>query len=379
MSAPEQMSASHPARNLIRLVLCGDVMTGRGIDQILPHPCNPTLHESYAHSALDYVHLAEELNGPIPRQVDPSYVWGEALRELDRRIPDVRIVNLETSITRSEEFAPKGINYRMSQENAACLSAAHIDCCVLANNHVLDWGRTGLLDTLTTLERLGIKVAGAGRNFDDAETPAVLETAGKGRVVVFAFASTTSGTPRSWTAKPDAPGINVLSDLSEMTAVRIADQIARVRQPGDVIVVSLHWGANWGFEIPEEQRRFAHTLIDQTGASIVYGHSSHHAKAMEVYHNRLILYGCGDFLNDYEGIAGYDEYRDDLGLLYCADVEPESGALAALEIVPLHIRKFQLVQPSSQDMSWVQQTLDGESRRCGTRVMWTADGRLAVS
>jgi poly-gamma-glutamate synthesis protein (capsule biosynthesis protein) len=267
----------------------------------------------------------------------------------------------------------------MSPENAACLSAAQIDCCVLANNHVLDWGRKGLLDTLTTLERLGIKVAGAGRILEDADTPAVLEIAGKGRVVVFAFASTISGTPRSWAAKPDAPGVNVLSDLSEMTAIRIADRVARARQPGDVIVVSLHWGANWGFEVPEEQQRFAHTLIDEADASIVYGHSSHHAKAIEVYRNRLILYGCGDFLNDYEGIAGNEDYRDDLGLLYCADVEPESGTLAALEIVPLQIRKFQLVQPSGQDMSWVQQTLDGESRRFGTRVMRTTDGRLTVS
>ena len=250
-AAAELRSTEAPAPQTVRLFLCGDVMLGRGIDQVLPHPCSPILHESYVHSALDYVRLAEEANGAIPRPVTPSYVWGAALDELNRSQPDVRIINLETAITRSEDFAPKGINYRMSPENADCLTAAAIDCCVLANNHVLDWGRAGLLDTLTTLERLQIKAAGAGRNLDEASAPAALPIAGKGRVLVFSFAVVTSGTPRSWAATRDAPGVNLLTDLSEATAIRISDQIARHRQPRDVIVVSIHWGPNWGYDIPE--------------------------------------------------------------------------------------------------------------------------------
>jgi len=84
------------------LFLCGDVMTGRGIDQVMAHPCGPALHERYTESAMDYVRLAESANGPIPRQVDPSYVWGTALDEFKRQRPDARIVNLETSITRAK-------------------------------------------------------------------------------------------------------------------------------------------------------------------------------------------------------------------------------------------------------------------------------------
>ena len=98
---------------------------------------------------------------------------------------------------------------------------------MLANNHVLDWGRAGLLDTLTTLERLQIKPTGAGRDLDEASTPAVLPIPGKGRVLVYSFAAVTSGTPRSWAATRDAPGVNLLGDLSEATAVRISEQIAR--------------------------------------------------------------------------------------------------------------------------------------------------------
>ena len=363
----------------VRLFLCGDVMTGRGIDQMLPHPCDPALHEGYVQSARDYVRLAEQLNGPIPRPVDLSYIWGAALDELDRARPDTRIINLETSITRSEDYADKGINYRMSPENAACLAAASIDCCVLANNHVLDWGRSGLLDTLATLQRLEIKTAGAGHNLGEASAPAVLPIAGKGRVLVFSFALASSGVPGSWAAKPDAPGVSFLTDLSETSATRVCDQIARTRQTGDVVVASLHWGPNWGYDIPREQTRFAHALIDRAGVSVIHGHSSHHAKAVEVYSDRLILYGCGDFIDDYEGIEGYENYRDDLALMYFADIDPASGVLAAAEVVPLQIRQFRLVRPSTEDIDWVRQRLERESRRFGIAFIAAAPGRLVLS
>ena len=353
-------------------------MTGRGIDQIMAYPCNPALHESYVHSAIDYVRLAEALNGPLPHNVDPSYIWGEALNELNLRQPDARIINLETSITRREDFVRKGINYRMSPENAVCLRAADIDCCVLANNHVLDWGRVGVIDTLDTLDRLQINFAGAGRDLQEASTPAVLDISGKGRVLIFAFACPTSGAPRSWLATPKLSGVNILSDLSAAAVRQIAEQVARVRQLKDVAIVSLHWGPNWGYDIPGEQRSFAHALIE-AGIAVIYGHSSHHAKAIEAYRDGLILYGCGDFLNDYEGITGYETYRSDLGLMYFVDVVPESGALVALEIVPLLIRKFQLIRSSSRDIDWVQQTLDRESCRFGARVELKPSGALALN
>ncbi len=307
MSASERSPEAQPSPHPLRLFLCGDVMTGRGIDQIMKHPCDPTLRENSVLSAIDYVRLGEAANGVIPRQVDLSYVWGVARDEWDRMRPDARIVNLETSITRSEEYVPKGINYRMSPENAGSLKAAAIDCCVLGNNHVLDWGRSGLRDTLAALERIGIKTAGAGRNLAQANAPAVLDIASKRRVLVFSFASTTSGVPRNWRATAAAPGISLLEGISEAGAMRVADQIARAKNAEDFVVVSVHWGPNWGYEIPDEHREFAHTLIDRADVSIIHGHSSHHPKAIEVYRNRLIVYGCGDFLNDYEGITGYEE------------------------------------------------------------------------
>jgi poly-gamma-glutamate capsule biosynthesis protein CapA/YwtB (metallophosphatase superfamily) len=372
-------SGQPAAHSVVRLFVCGDAMLGRGIDQIMAHACNPCLYESYVNSALDYVRLAEDAHGPIPRHVDPSYVWGEALDELDRMQPDARLVNLETSVTRSEGCEPKGINYRMSPEDAEALLAAAIDCCVLANNHVLDWGRAGLFETLATLQRLHIKTAGAGHTLAEASAPAVLEVVGKGRVLVFSFASVTSGTPNDWAATPSRAGVNVLPDLLETTAVRVADQIAAARQPGDVVVVSIHWGGNWGYQVPADQRQFAHRLIERADVSVIHGHSSHHPKAIEVYRNRLILYGCGDVLNDYEGIKGYEAYRDDLSLMYFADVDRASRDLVALEIVPLHIRRFRLAPPSAPDVAWVRRMLEHECGRFGAGIVPTPSGSLSLA
>jgi poly-gamma-glutamate synthesis protein (capsule biosynthesis protein) len=267
----------------------------------------------------------------------------------------------------------------MSPENAECLKAASIDCCALANNHILDWGRAGLLDTLSTLEHLHIKTAGAGRDLNEASAPAMLEVGGQCRLLVFSLASPTSGVPRNWVATAESPGVNFLRDLSENSLVGICEQIARARRPGDIVVVSIHWGPNWGYEISDDQVRFARALIDRADVTVVHGHSSHHAKAIEVYRNRLILYGCGDFLNDYEGISGYEEFRDDLALMYFVDIDRRSRELVALDIVPLQIRRFRLVRVSSQDVVWLQRTLDRECEKYATHVALAPEGRLAVS
>lgn len=139
---------------------------------MLPHPSKPGLHESYVASTVEYVELAERVNGPILKPVDSAYVWGDAVRELDRVRPAARIINLETSVTTSEALVVKAINYRMHPANTPCLTAAKIDCCTLANNHVLDWGYAGLTETLATLHSTGIKSAGTGQTLAEAVAPA---------------------------------------------------------------------------------------------------------------------------------------------------------------------------------------------------------------
>jgi poly-gamma-glutamate synthesis protein (capsule biosynthesis protein) len=305
-------------------------------------------------------------------------VWGDALAEFDRHRPDVRIVNLETAITASEEFEPKGINYRMNPANIACLSAAGIDCCAVANNHVLDLGTRGLLETLATLDEAGIRHVGAGRNRIEAEAAAVLPLQGNRCVILSAVGADSSGVSPAWAAGPHRPGVNVLAEVSAAASDHLAATAFRHRQLGDVVVLSVHWGGNWGYDVPGPHRAFAHRLIDAGAVDIVYGHSSHHPLAVEVYKGKPILYGCGDFLNDYEGIAGYEAFRDDLVLMHFLTVRPGSGELECFEMTPLRIKNFRLQRAAAEETEWLHASLDRECRRFGGAVEQTAAGDLRL-
>ncbi len=364
---------------LITLFMCGDVMTGRGIDQVLPHPCEPTIHEPYMRTARGYVELAEKLNGPIPQPVSFSYIWGDALDELERVAPDLRVINLETSITKSDNhWKSKDIHYRMNPENIPCITAAGIDYCTLANNHILDWGYSGLAETLETLKKVNVKSAGAGRNVRDAESPAMMDVKGKGRVIVFSFGSETGGIPLSWAASEEKPGVNLLRDLSDKTVQYIKEKVRGVKQQGDIVVASIHWGGNWGYEVPREEREFAHKLIDDAGIDVIHGHSSHHAKGLEVYRDRLVIYGCGDFLNDYEGISGYEFFRGDLALMYFAGLDPSTGKLIYLQMTPTQTKRFRVNRASGVDGQWLRDLLNREGKAFGTRVKLNRDNTLTL-
>ncbi|MEU0271481.1 CapA family protein [Streptomyces sp. NPDC006307] len=358
----------------LTLFLCGDVMLGRGIDQILPHPSDPTLWEEYIRDARAYVELAEAASGPIPRPVDPAWPWGDALAVLDAAAPHARIVNLETSVTRSDDREhDKAVLYRMSPDNLPCLAAARPHACVLANNHVLDFGRRGLEETLDCLAGAGLRTAGAGRTAAEAGRPAVVPVPGGGRVLVFALAMPSSGVPPAWAAGEDRPGVHYVAEPSDAAAAALARRVREVKRPGDVTVVSVHWGSNWGYGIARAQTRFAHALVD-AGVDLVHGHSSHHPRSLELYRDHLVLYGCGDFVDDYEGITGYEQYRDDLRLAYFASVEPDTGRLTGLRMAVLRPRRMRLRPATDADRAWLQATLDRISRPYGVRVVADEQG-----
>ena len=363
----------------LRLFLCGDVMTGRGIDQVLPRPVSPVLYEPCIRDAREYVKLAENASGPVQRPVSFDYIWGEALQELERAGVDLRIINLETAITTAETPWPgKGIHYRMHPRNIGCLTAAGISVCALANNHVLDWGHAGLSETLRTLDSVGVAHTGAGDNAEEAAAPVALDVAGKARVLFFSFGSVTSGIPLEWRATSACPGVNLLDDLSEATAARIAAQMrqsASGGQRGDLLVASIHWGGNWGYDVPAKQIAFAHRLVEE-GIAVVHGHSAHHVKAIEIFKNRLILYGCGDFLTDYEGVSGYERLRSDLALLYLVELDSRSGHLVSARLVPMQMRRFRLERTSAADASWLCDLLNRLGAPFGTQARLDEDNSL---
>jgi len=242
-----------------------------------------------------------------------------------------------------------------------------------------DWGYRGLADTLRSLHRAGIATAGVGNDLQEARAPAILEVPGKGRVVVLGLGHGSSGIPGNWAATPERPGVHLLDNLSQRTVKAVAGQVRGLTREGDILMVSIHWGGNWGYQVPDEQRRFAHGLIDEAGVDVVHGHSSHHVKGIEIYRGRLILYGCGDFVNDYEGIGGYEAFRGDLSLMYFPTLEPASGRLAALQMTPTQVRRFRVNRASEEDMRWLRELLNREGERFGTWVEMMSDNTLNLN
>jgi poly-gamma-glutamate synthesis protein (capsule biosynthesis protein) len=194
-------------------------------------------------------------------------------------------------------------------------------------------------------------------------------------LIVGACAHESSGVPDHWAALVDEPGVNLLPDLSDDTAAEVAARVAGHKLPGDLAVLSIHWGSNWGYDVPQSHVNFAHRLVEG-GVDIVYGHSSHHLRPIEIYRDRLILYGCGDFIDDYEGISGHESYRDDLVLMFFPSLSPQAGQLVALEMTPLQIRHIRLNRASAGDARWICDTVNRISRAFGTRVVLTEEGTL---
>ncbi|MFE7776628.1 CapA family protein [Streptomyces sp. NPDC057445] len=365
---------------LVTLFLSGDVMPGRGVDQILPHPGDPALREGYIRDARDYVALAEAVNGEIPQPVDFAWPWGAALDVLDAIGPDVRVIDLESSVTTSDDFAPgKAVTYRMHPGNVPFLAAARPDVCALANNHVLDFGRRGLEQTLDVLRAAGLEPAGAGRDAAEARRPVPVATKSGGRVLVLSCGMASAGVPSRWAATQTRPGVDFVPDLSDRSADALARRLRAVRREGDLAVVSIHWGSNWGYAVSQSQSAFARRLIDG-GVDVVHGHSSHHPRPIEVHRGKLILYGCGDLVDDYEGISGYERYRDDLRLMYFPSLDAETGELTDLGIVPMQARQMRLEHASSADSAWLCEVLSRAGRAYGTQVEpdLNGDGRLTL-
>jgi poly-gamma-glutamate capsule biosynthesis protein CapA/YwtB (metallophosphatase superfamily) len=353
------------------IFLTGDVMTGRAIDQLLPHPGDPTLRESVVTDARTYIRLAERATGTSLAPFDYAWPWGDALAIVEQFAPDVRLLNLETSITTGGEFAPgKAVHYRMHPDNIGCLTAIRPDVCALANNHVLDFGYQGLTDTLRTLDNAGIGRAGAGLAVLEAECPAVV-----GPVAIASCGMGSSGIPHGWAATARRPGVAYVPDMSDRSASTVAARVLAVKPLDGIAVVSVHWGSNWGYDVDAAQIRFAHRLIDE-GIDIVHGHSSHHPRPIEVYRGKLILYGCGDTIDDYEGIGTYEAFRHELRLLYFASVETTG---TVLQMVPMRMRRMRLERAPDDDAEWLRGGVEEMSERFGTRVHRAPQGVLTVS
>jgi poly-gamma-glutamate synthesis protein (capsule biosynthesis protein) len=289
---------------------------------------------------------------------DPAYVWGNTLPVL--RQAELRFANLECVLADAGSPVPgKVFHFRSDVKNAACLSAAGIDAVSLANNHVLDFGVDALREMLPALAQHGIEGTGAGMDLAAARRPAFLHT-GSSTVAFIAF---TDNQP-DWAAGTRAPGINYVPvNSADSRTTELLDLVRRTKADVQLLVVSAHWGSNWGISVPSGHRHLAHALID-AGADVVFGHSAHIFRGIEIYDGRPIIYSAGDFVDDY---AVDPDERNDQSFIFL--LQAGAGGPESLRLYPTRIGRMQtrLADRSARAIAERMQRLSG---RLGTGSSW---------
>jgi poly-gamma-glutamate capsule biosynthesis protein CapA/YwtB (metallophosphatase superfamily) len=314
----------------VRIGLTGDVMLGRNVDE--RQQCRPA-----------------------------EVVWGNVLDRL--RGLEGLFINLECCLsTRGERWTRthRPFHFRADPEWAIqALTAADVDCCALANNHLLDFGDVALADTIDHLDGTDIAHTGAGRDIEEALEPACVSLDGFDVAVV----SLTDNTPE-YAADEDSHGIvRVECDIeNDRTRNLVGEALSRAKERNpDLLVASLHWGPNMVEEPPAEFEAFGHWLVDQ-GVDLVHGHSAHVFQGIDVYDGVPILYDTGDFVDDY---AIDRDLRNDRSFLFEVRVDSNAG-VTELRLLPTEIDDCRVHEASQEVTRWCRERMRALSDSFGT-------------
>lgn len=203
------------------------------------------------------------------------------------RSADWTVANLETSVTERGTPEQKQYTYRTSPKALPAIKDAGIDVVSLANNHVLDYGREGFLDTLDHLQAAEIGYVGAGRNEAEAYRPHFVETGGI-RAAILGFSMVVPHV--SWKAEGEQPGVAETYDYTRPVAA-----IEKAAEEADLVVVMVHWGEERNPYPNAKQKEMARRYID-AGADLVIGSHPHVLQGAERYKDRWIFYSLGNFV-----------------------------------------------------------------------------------
>ena len=324
------MKKENQEQGSLKLLFVGDVMLGRFVNEVL-------------------------------KEKAPAYPWGDTLSLFQQA--DVRICNLECVLSdwgTPWSASPKVFHFRSDAKNVASLRAAQIDAVSLANNHALDFDYEGLSYMMTNLEEGGIHYAGAGTNICEALEPAIWEVKGK-TIGLLAF---TDNEP-AWEATEEQPGVwYVPIEVKEKRAERLFETVRKTKGEVDLLVVSAHWGSNWGYFPPADHLPFAHALID-AGADVIFGHSGHVVRGIELYKEKPILYCTGDFVDDY----AVDEIeRNDRSWIFL--VETEGSTISRLLLYPTVIERCQARRARNHERKAIVASMQRLCTKLKTATTW---------
>ena len=332
----------------MRIVLQGgDNMLGRAVQLTLPYRTPGDSNITDTQSAQDYLNdifenNVESIDFIREQNLDGSYLWGDLPYDLGE---DLRVLNLEVAPTLSiynEDIPEKGIHYHMNINNIPNIFSRFTRPYVLcmANNHTMDMGRTAFITE--TLQNI-TNAVGIGLNSLEAYAPRI-----SGNIAICSFGTECSGVPSDWQATTSEAGIAYLPEITNERNVEIAFNFIynSVKDVIDkYIIISIHWGPNWASDNDGQNYRelLAHRLIDEANVDLIHGHSSHHIRGIELYKGKLILYGAGDFINDYECLhdQGVSSKYNTTGALYIVDIyDDKQYTLKGFTVVPFITRKL---------------------------------------
>lgn len=326
--------------DIVKLAFLGDIMLGRGI--------------------------SDELR----QGRSPEWFWGDVLPLV--RGADGVFTNLESPITAATQRWSdtwKFFHFRADPDTIRILQTAKVRFVCLANNHILDYGEPGLLDTLAALDRAGIVHAGAGRNPHDAAAGKLLQV---GDLKIGVLAATDS--LQEYAAAANRPGTNNIEFRGDGPGLDWVERSVRqLRQAGAaLIVLSLHWGANMRLRPSAEFRRFAHGAIER-GVDLIHGHSAHVVQAIERHGRGVILYDTGNFIDDYWKFPFRRTVSSFVFMLEMADGKP-----AALTLTPVRLHPWPLSLATGDTRRDIMENMIGLSAAMGTKLVET-DGGLKLA
>ena len=268
------------------------------------------------------------LNRGIARRIKAhGRDWAFAKVSPAIRSADIALCNLECPLSLKGVKVNKPFCFKANPAYAQCLLDSGFDMVSLANNHSLDCGRTGLLETMSYLDKAGIRQVGAGKTLSEANHPVVMDIKG----LKVAFLARNMLFPEGAWFRPDAPGVALLESSS------IEDEVARAHEQADVVVVILHWGTEYRKQPKSSQKELARKLID-AGADLVIGHHPHVVQPVEKYHGGVIAYSIGNFLFD-----STNPMCKDSMILKC---RLSKSGVSDIELIPVRIEDWRPVMKS---------------------------------
>ena len=262
--------------------------------------------------------LAGHYEEDVGDSVDRAFLGFDLLKTAD-----IAMVNLECPVTTRGRLVSKPYNFRMHPRFLSALTLAGVDVVNLANNHIFDFGKVGLFDTISYLDSIGIQHVGAGRSASEARMPAIIRANGKQIALLGYYGGGEAPKATRWTA-----------GVADRRVSQIHRDIERIRRENsaDYVVVNLHWGAEKADTPDRDQIEFAHAVID-AGADIIIGHHPHVLQGIERYKSGVIVYSLGNFVFGGNSRDTYDTVLFEVRL-----VDKDN---ASYRLIPIRIERWQ--------------------------------------